>query len=145
MASIHRDILIHETPENIWAAVRDFGEVDKRLAPGFVTDTSVEGDIRIVTFASGAVVHELIVDIDDEARRIAYAVVGGSLEPKHHHASMQVISDSEGRSRFVWIIDVTPDSFGEPIAEMVDEGLRVIKRTLDREAGAGPLGPSSQV
>ncbi|MFJ2188482.1 SRPBCC family protein [Kitasatospora sp. NPDC087861] len=134
MASIHRDILIDDSPENVWAAIRDFGEVHKRLAPGFVTDTRVEGDIRIVTFASGIVVHELIVDLDDEARRIAYAVVGGSLEPTHHHASMQVLSDTENRSHFVWIIDVTPDSLGEPIAEMVDQGIRVIKRTLDREA-----------
>ncbi|MCX4747991.1 SRPBCC family protein [Kitasatospora sp. NBC_01287] len=134
MASIHRDILIDDSAENVWAAIRDFGEVHKRLAPGFVTDTRVEGDIRIVTFASGTVVHELIVDIDDQARRIAYAVVGGSLEPEHHHASMQVFGDTEGRSHFVWIIDVTPDSFGEPIAEMVGQGIHVIKRTLDREA-----------
>ena len=134
MASIHRDILIDDTPENVWAAVREFGEVHRRLAPGFVTDTRVEGDVRIVTFASGVVVYELIVDVDDEARRIAYAVVGGSLEPEHHHASMQVRRDAENRSRFVWTIDVKPDSLGEPIAEMVDQGLRVIKRTLDREA-----------
>ncbi|MDH6111610.1 carbon monoxide dehydrogenase subunit G [Kitasatospora sp. MAP12-15] len=136
MASIHRDIQIDDSPDNVWAALRDFGEVHRRLAPGFVTDTRVEGDIRIVTFASGIVVHELIVDIDDQARRIAYAVVGGALEPRHHHASMQVFADAEGRSRFVWITDVAPDDLAEPIAEMVDQGIRVIKRTLDREATA---------
>lgn len=134
MASIHREVLIDNAPENAWAAVRDFGEVHKRLAPGYVTDTRVEDDIRIVTFANGAVVRELIVDIDDEARRIAYAVLGGSMEPEHHHASMQVFGDAENRSRFVWIIDVTPGSLREPITEMVDQGIRVIKRTLDREA-----------
>ncbi|MEZ0092561.1 SRPBCC family protein [Streptacidiphilus sp. EB129] len=134
MSSIHREVLIDESPENVWAAIRDFGEVHNRLAPGFVTDTHVEGDVRIVTFASGIVVHELIVDVDDESRRIAYAVVGGALEPRHHHASMQVLNDTEGRSRFVWITDVAPDGLGEPIAEMVDQGIRVIKRTLDREA-----------
>lgn len=133
MASIHRDVLIENSPENVWAAIRDFGEVHLRLAPGFVTDTRVEGDTRIVTFASGVTVRELIVDLDDEARRIAYAVVGGSLEPRHHHASMQVLGDTEGRSRFVWIIDVAPHSLAEPIAEMVDQGIRVIKQTLDRE------------
>ena len=69
MASIHREVLIDNAPENVWAAVRDFGEVHKRLAPGYVTDTRVEDDIRIVTFANGAVVRELIVDIDDEALR----------------------------------------------------------------------------
>ncbi|MFE8993849.1 SRPBCC family protein [Streptomyces collinus] len=133
MASIHREVLIDDTPENVWTAIRDFGEVHRRLVPGFVTDTRVENDVRIVTFVNGAVVHELIVDIDDDARRIAYAVVGGSMEPKHHHASMQIFGDTENRSRFVWITDVTPDSLGSPIAEMVDQGIRVIKRTLDRE------------
>ncbi|MDX3227286.1 SRPBCC family protein [Streptomyces sp. ME19-01-6] len=134
MASIHREIMIADTPENVWAAVRAFGEVRKRLVPGFVTGTRVEGDIRIVAFANGAVVRELIVDLDDEARRIAYAVVGGSLEPTHHHASMQVFGDAGGRSRFVWITDVTPSSLGEPMAEMVDQGIHVIKQTLDRKA-----------
>jgi hypothetical protein len=136
MATIHREVLIDSAPEDVWAAVRDFGEVHKRLAPGFVTDTRVEDDVRTVTFANGAVVRELIVDVDDEVRRIAYAVIGGSLEPRHHHASMQILGDAEDRSRFVWIIDVTPDSLGAPIAEMVDQGIRVIKRTLDRDAAA---------
>ncbi|MFE9558897.1 SRPBCC family protein [Streptomyces sp. NPDC006692] len=138
MASIHREVLIDDTPANVWAAVRDFGEVHHRLAPGYVTDTRVDGDIRTVTFANGAVVRELIVDIDDETRRIAYSVVGGSLEPTHHHASMHVLVREENRSLFVWITDVTPDSLGAPIAEMVDQGLRVIKHTLDRKTT--PIG-----
>ncbi|MEV0976330.1 SRPBCC family protein [Streptomyces sp. NPDC049915] len=133
MASIRREALIDNTPDHVWAAIRDFGQVHHRLAPGYVTDTSVDGDVRTVTFANGAVVRELIVDVDDESRRIAYAVVSGSLEPAHHHASMQVLAEEENRSRFVWITDVTPDSLGAPIAKMVDEGLRVIKHTLDRE------------
>ncbi len=131
MASIHREVLIDDAPEHIWAVVRDVGEVHNRLAPGFVTDTRVEGDTRTVTFADGTVVRELIVDVDDDARRIAYAVVGGSLEPEHHHASMQVFGHTANSSRFVWITDVTPDQLGEPIAEMVDQGLHVIKRTLE--------------
>jgi hypothetical protein len=92
MAHIHKEFLVDSAPDNVWAAVRDVGEVHRRLAPGFVTDTRLEADIRVVTFANGVVVHELLVDIDDEARRVAYAVVGGALAPKHHHASMQVSS-----------------------------------------------------
>ncbi|MFE9411018.1 SRPBCC family protein [Streptomyces sp. NPDC006704] len=136
MASIHREVLIEDAPDQVWAAIRDFGEVHHRLAPGYVTDTRVDNDVRTVTFANGAVVRELIVDIDDESRRIAYAVVGGSLEPTHHHASMQVFAGEGSRSRFVWIIDVTPENLRAPIAEMVDQGLRVIKTTLEREATA---------
>ncbi|GGV05863.1 hypothetical protein GCM10010211_85770 [Streptomyces albospinus] len=137
MAAVHRDVPIDSGPEEVWAAIRDWGEVHHRLAPGFVVDTRVEGDVRAVTFAEGTVVHELIVTLDDDARRIAYSVVGGSLEAVHHHASMQVFAEAGGRSRFVWITDVRPHSLAEPIAAMVDQGIRVIRRTL--EAAATPV------
>lgn len=131
MAYIHKEFLIDSTPDNVWAALRDVGQVHRRLVPGFVADARLEeADLRIVTFASGVVVHELLVDVDDRARRVAYAVVGGAMTPKHHHASMQVFPDGEGRSRFVWITDVTPDDLAAPIAEMVDEGSQVMRRTL---------------
>ncbi|MGW6917599.1 SRPBCC family protein [Kitasatospora sp. NPDC054939] len=134
MAHIRKEFLIDSAPDEVWAAVRDVGEVHRRLVPGFVTDTYLEADTRVVTFANGVVVHELLVDIDDEARRVAYAVVGGSLAPKHHHASMQVFADGTEHSRFVWITDVTPDDLAGPIADMVDQGALVIKQTLETQA-----------
>ncbi|MBO8195879.1 SRPBCC family protein [Streptomyces oryzae] len=134
MAHIHKEFLVESAPDNVWAAVRDVGEIHRRLVPGFVTDTHLEADIRVVTFANGVVVHELLVDIDDEARRVAYAVVGGSLAPRHHHASMQVFADGEKHSRFVWITDVTPHDLAGPIAEMVDQGALVMKQTLETPA-----------
>ncbi|MFI9580889.1 SRPBCC family protein [Streptomyces sp. NPDC052236] len=136
MAHIRKEFLVHSTPDRVWAALRDVGEVHRCLVPGFVTDTQLKGDIRVVTFASGVVVHELLVDIDDEARRVAYTVVGGSLAPapKHHHASMQVFADGEEQSRFVWITDVTPDDLAGPIAEMMGEGARIMQRTLEAQA-----------
>ncbi|MFE2095200.1 SRPBCC family protein [Streptomyces sp. NPDC059460] len=136
MATVHRDVLIDVGPEEVWAAIRDWGEVHHRLAPGFVVDTRVEGDVRVVTFADGTVVRELIVSLDDEARRIAYSVVGGSLDVVHHHASMQVFAKAGGRIRFVWITDVKPHSLAEPIAAMVDQGIRVIQRTLEAAAAS---------
>jgi hypothetical protein len=45
----------------VWASVRDVGALSTRLAPGFVVDTRLEGDVRTVTFANGAVVRERIV------------------------------------------------------------------------------------
>lgn len=130
MAHIHKEFLIDNSPENVWEALREVGAVHRRLVPGFVTDTRMETDTRIVTFANGVVVHELIVDIDDAARRVAYAVVGGSIAPKHHHASMQVLAESEGRSRFVWTIDVTPDELAGSIGEMAEQGARIMRETL---------------
>jgi hypothetical protein len=130
MASIHREILIDANAEDVWAAIRDVGAIHERLAPGFVTDTRLDSDTRIVTFANGYVARELIVDIDDDARRLAYASVGGRL--KHHHASMQVFSDGNGRSRVVWTTDVLPHELSVDVAAMVDEGAITMKRTLEQ-------------
>ena len=62
---------------------------------------------RVVTFANGMVARELIVDVDAERRRVAWAVVGGRLS--HHNASAQVFADASGATRFVWIADFLPD------------------------------------
>lgn len=84
MASIREAISIQARPEDVWAAVRDVGAVHKRLAPGFVVDTVLEKGARVVTFGNGLVARELIVDVDDEARRLAWSVVGGRMT--HHNA-----------------------------------------------------------
>ena len=129
MASIHKEALIAAAPTEVWAAIRDVGAVHRRLAPGFVTDTRMDGDdARIVTFANGMVVRELIVDVDDAARRLAYAAVGG--RSTHHNASFQVFADGEHGSRLVWIADVLPHEVAKPIGEMMEQGLRVVTQTL---------------
>ncbi|KDN86528.1 SRPBCC family protein [Kitasatospora cheerisanensis] len=130
MATIHRETLIDTAPDSAWAAIRDWGSVHRRLAPGFVTDTRVDGDVRVVTFEDGTVVHELVVSLDDETRRIAYTLVGGSFSTVHHHASMQVFAEPDGRARFAWTTDVRPADLAGPIAAMVDRGIEVIRRTL---------------
>ena len=53
MASIHMDIPIDGHPSDVWAAVRDFGAVHRRLVPGFVRDAQLDGEAHIVTFANG--------------------------------------------------------------------------------------------
>lgn len=135
MASIRKEIPIEARPEDVWAAVRDVGAVHRRLAPGFVTDVRLDGDARIVTFANGMVVRELLVDIDDAARRLAYAAVGG--RATHHNASFQVFAESEGRSRLVWITDLLPNDMAGPIGAMVEQGAGVIKQTLERLGTGG--------
>lgn len=135
MASIRREFLIDARPEDVWAAVRDVGAVHQRLVPGVLTDSHLDGDARVVTFANGMVVRELIVDLDDKARRFAYAAVGGML--RHHNASWQVFAEGEGRSRFVWITDMLPNEAVGQISALIDEGCRVMKQTLERHAGRG--------
>ena len=138
MASIRKEMLLHAAPETVWSAIRDVGSVHRRLAPGFVADCRLEdaGGTRVVTFANGLVARELIVDIDDGARRLVWAVVEG--RPKHHNASLQVFADGSGGSRVVWIADLLPNDLAEPIAGMMEHGMRAMKMTFDKgkEAGA---------
>ncbi|HTA13762.1 MAG TPA: SRPBCC family protein, partial [Solirubrobacteraceae bacterium] len=70
MASIRKEITIDASPEEVWAAVRDWGALHERLVPGFVVDTRLDGDDRIVTFFDGTVLREALVDLDDDARRL---------------------------------------------------------------------------
>jgi len=130
MASIHREIHIDARPETAWAALRDVGALHHRLVPGFVTDTKLEDGARIVTFGNGMVVRERIVDVDEKAQRVAWSAVGGSMT--HHNASAQVFPDGAGGCRFVWIADLLPHAAAPAIAGMIDQGMAVIKQTLER-------------
>lgn len=130
MASIHREVVIDAKPAAVWDALRDIGALHQRLAPGFVTDVTMERSARVVTFGNGLVVREKIVDLDDRAQRLAWSATGGPLT--HHNASAQVFADGDGRTRFVWIADLLPDDVAPKIAAMMDEGLAVIKRTLEQ-------------
>ncbi|MGH2586500.1 MAG: SRPBCC family protein [Dehalococcoidia bacterium] len=132
MASIHKEILIDARPEDVWAAIRDYGAVHQRLAPGFVVDAHLDGDDRIVTFFNGLVARERLISIDDDARRLAYSAVGGRLA--HHNGSIQVIDDGEGGSRFRWTIDLLPNELADLISAMMDQGAAAAKQTLELRA-----------
>jgi carbon monoxide dehydrogenase subunit G len=129
MASIRREISIDARPETVWDAVRDVGAIHRRLAPGFVTDVRMDGDARIVTFGNGQTVREIIIDLDDQARRLVWSATGGRLT--HHNASAQVFADGAGKSRFVWIADLLPNELAPVIASMIEQGIATVKRTLD--------------
>jgi len=135
MASIRKELNVNASADHVWAALRDIGQVHTRLAREFVIDTRLDGDSRLVTFANGEVVRERIVDIDDRARRLAYAVV--DWRTTHHNASFQVMPDGDGRSRLTWITDLLPDSLADLVGGFVDQGCVAIKRTLETSAAAG--------
>jgi hypothetical protein len=132
MASIHKDIPLDARPEDVWAAVRDYGAVHQRVAPGFVTECKLDGDSRIVTFANGNVAQELLVTMDDARMRLVYAVVSPRL--KQHSASIQIFADGEGRSRMAWIADVLPDEIGDYIDGQMDLGAAAMQKQFRRNA-----------
>jgi carbon monoxide dehydrogenase subunit G len=134
MASIRREMQVAASAAQVWEVVRDVGAIHRRLVPGFVTDCKLEGDARVVTFGNGVVAREVIVDMDDAARRLVWSASGGRLS--HHNASLQIFDEGGGQSRLVWIADLLPNEMAQPIAGMIDEGMRVMKKTLEAQAAA---------
>jgi carbon monoxide dehydrogenase subunit G len=128
MASITKEIRISVPFEIAWAMIRDFAGV-QRLVPGFLIDCRLDGDARIVTFANSRVARELLVDIDDKARRLVYA---GPTEPFiTRNASVQVFAEGENCCRVVWIIDVLPNKFEDLMRKNMDKAGAIMKRTLE--------------
>lgn len=128
MASIRREIVTSAAPDFVWDAIRDVGALHTRLVPGFVVDTRLEKDVRVVTFGNGMVVREPILDVDDEARRLAWAAEGGQLS--HYSASVQVFPEGSG-ARVVWIADFLPHEAATAVGPMIEQGMAAMKKTLD--------------
>jgi carbon monoxide dehydrogenase subunit G len=127
MPSIYKEVLLDVSAERAWSALRDVGNAHRTFA-GVLVDAKLEGGTRTVTFANGMQARERIVDIDDERRRVAYSAQGAPFE--HHNASMQIVPEPDGRSRFIWVSDFLPPEIAASIESLIDEGCRAIKRYL---------------
>jgi carbon monoxide dehydrogenase subunit G len=129
MASITKEVHVNAPVDRVWDAVRDVGNIHKRLVPGFVTDCRMEGDARVVTFANGITVRELIVDLDEKNRRLVWSARGGRLT--HHNASLQVIADG-ATTRITWVADLLPNEMRGAIEGMIEQGMRAMKTALEK-------------
>lgn len=129
MATIRKEILIDTTPEAAWDALRDVGALHTRLVPGFVTDTKMEGNTRVVTFGTGMTVREEIIAIDANQRRVAWAIVGQQFH--HYNGAAQILAHDKGGIRFVWITDLLPNELAAGIDSAMTNGIAIIKKTLE--------------
>jgi hypothetical protein len=132
MASLHKDIPLDAHPDDVWSAVRDFGALHTRLVPGFVTDTRLDGDARIVTFANGSVAREQLVDCDEARRRLVYAIANERMS--HYSASVQVLADGEARSRLVWTVDLLPNEIAPYVDGQMDQAAVAMRKAFRRDA-----------
>jgi Polyketide cyclase / dehydrase and lipid transport len=72
MATVVKDFIIASSPEKVWDALSDFHAVHERVAPGFLTAATRDGDDRILTFFNGLVARERLIGRDEATRRFAY-------------------------------------------------------------------------
>src|SRR5688572_26889190 len=131
MATINKEIDIRCSGEFAWDAIRDVGNIHKRLVPGFVTDCVLEDGARTVTFDNGMVIRELIVDVDDETRRHAWATHDKPFV--HYNASVQVFANGPGKCRVAWLSDFLPHELRETMEQTIQRALDAMKRTMERE------------
>lgn len=128
MATIMREIPLKVPADRAWTALRDVGRAD-RAFPGILVGSRLDGDVRTVTFGNGLVVRERIVTIDDQSRRLAYAVIDGSMS--HHNASLHVLDEGDSRCRVVWTTDLLPDDLEPSIRALVAQGAEALRQFLE--------------
>ena len=129
MATNRRELPLDIPADKAWDAVRDFGQVHIKVAPGFLTDVKMDGGDRIVTFFNGLVARERLVTLDDAGKRLVYTIVEG--RASHYAAAVQVFPDGAGKCRLVWTIDLLPDELGPAVAGMMDHAFPFMKKTLE--------------
>jgi len=142
MATIHKEILINADAETVWDAARDFGALHTRLVPGFVADTQLKPDadppVRVVTFASGMVLDEVLVASDDVQRRLVWTIQGEQV--RHHNGALQIFPVEAGVCRAVWIADVLPPTLAQTFGPAMAAGLQAMKAHLERHAASTASG-----
>jgi Polyketide cyclase / dehydrase and lipid transport len=119
MATVQVEVELDASAGEVWAVIGDFGAATD-LAPGFVEACTLDGDERIVTFASGFVAREKLVTLDADRRRLVYSARGGRAE--HHNAVVEVIARDCGGSVLRWTTDILPDALAPLLAGMMEEG-----------------------
>jgi len=134
MASIRKEIRIDAPVDRIWDALKDVGALHTKLVPGFVKDTRMEGNTRVVTFGNDMVAREEIVSVDAGRRRVAWAIVGQQF--RHYSGAACVESDPKGGSRFIWTTDLLPDELAAEVDLMMTAGIAVVKQTMEGAAKA---------
>ncbi|MDH6193863.1 hypothetical protein M2272_000484 [Mycobacterium frederiksbergense] len=131
MASIHVEFDIEADGALVWQVIGDWAQGPVRMAPGFVVSSEAQGDVRVVTFADGFVARERLVSRDEQARRIAYSLIGDTARPEHDNAVMHVLGDDAQRCRFVWSRDVLPDEAAGPLHAAMQQAAPIIKSALE--------------
>lgn len=134
MASICKERTIEVSLEQAWEALGDWAAPHERLVPGFLVETEIDGEDRIVTFFNGATARERLVERNEEERRLVWSIVDGPYT--HHNGAAQVIANEDGTTRFVWIADLLPNEMAEMTGEMMERSVETVKQSLEASAKA---------
>lgn len=134
MAYFQHEVKVNAPAGPAWDALRDVGNLHRRLVRGFVTECSFDGETRHLKFANGAAAAERIIAVSDADRRVSWSAVSERLS--HHNASAQIFPEGDSACRVVWTVDLLPDTMAPAIEQMVLAGLQAIRSTLEDPGAA---------
>jgi carbon monoxide dehydrogenase subunit G len=126
MASITKSTYLGTGSDEVWEVLRDPGRVNELIT--FLGEVTVDGNTRVCALGDD-VLEELLVDIDDVARRFVYSIRRSPFGFVHHSASMQAIPEGEG-TRFVWVTDLLPDEARPAVDEALTAALASIQKAF---------------
>jgi carbon monoxide dehydrogenase subunit G len=129
VASIRKSVSINRPADAVWDALRDVGALHTRLVVGFVSDCKLKDGVRTVTFVNGMTVAERIVDVSDRDQRVVWSATGSLFT--HHNASAQVRAVGNEACEVIWIADLLPDEVAPSVADLIEQGLGAMKRTME--------------
>lgn len=127
MASITKTIDLGTGSDKVWEVLRDPGRANELIT--FLGEVAVDGNTRVCALPGDDTLEELIVDIDDDARRFTYSIRRSPFGFTHHQASMQAIPEGEG-TRLVWVTDFLPDEVRSAVDETLTAAVASIEAAL---------------
>jgi len=128
MATIQKVMDVEASVEDVWNKISNVGAISEVV--GFVTESQLDGDVRVCKMADGGVLEETIISIDSALRRVSYCITKSPLNLEFHAASMQVVSKGKGTS-MIWITDLKPDSMADLLDSIFEEAVPGIKIALE--------------
>ena len=116
---------IEASAERLWKIVRDFGNVEWMKG---VTRCEVKGEgpgmVRSIFAGDGPSVNEQLEFIDEEGKRLGYAIPENVPMPvADYHAEMAVVDLGDGKSRLDWSCKATPEGAGADEAKATVQGM----------------------
>ena len=124
MTTVYREIPIESSVEAAWGKLSDLEGVRQMFS--FLTDVAVDGDKRVCEMEGGGRLDELILSVDSDLRRVAYAILDSPFGLEFHAASMSLVADGD-KAKFVWTTDLKPDEAADQIAGLIDAETANIK------------------
>ncbi|MCB0999415.1 MAG: SRPBCC family protein [Acidimicrobiales bacterium] len=128
MASVVKSFITSAPLDAVWDALRAVDQLHTRLVPGFVVDTAMDGHTRLVTFASGAIVREPLITVDDDLHRVVWTSEGGATT--HYNGVARASAHPDG-TEVEWSADFLPDDVRDHIERAMAAGIGAMKATLD--------------